>query len=183
MCFVNPPLLKHQIVLGGTNSPIHFELINFWLIRLFIVWWKTDNIEILECAKLFMHKTLFEKHVDPLSFTCLKNRKLQLVSISTLYKNCRVLLLNNPLCLSRVKEQTVSIQSQWLGRQGAMRHSPIHLKNGPLECVQNVKKWPIENFKIIQKSWKWPIGKNLFQIPAWISILTLDDNCPVLLMR
>ena len=55
---------------------------------------------------------------------------------------------------------------QWLGRQGAMRHSPIHLKNGPLESVQNVKKWPIENFKILKKSWKWPIGKNLFPITA-----------------
>ena len=43
---------------------------------------------------------------------------------------------------------------QWLGRQGAMHHSPIHLKNGPLECVQNVKKWPIENFKIIKKKVK-----------------------------
>ena len=46
---------------------------------------------------------------------------------------------------------------QWLGRQGAMRHSPINLENGPLKFVYNDKKWPIENFKIIEKSWKWPI--------------------------
>ena len=27
--------------------------------------------------------------------------------------------------------------SQWMGRQGAMRHSPIHLKNGPIRvCVE-----------------------------------------------
>ena len=31
--------------------------------------------------------------------------------------------------------QYVCTVTQWLGRQGAMRHSPIHLKNGPLESV------------------------------------------------
>ena len=38
---------------------------------------------------------------------------------------------------------------QWLGRQGAMRHSPINLENGPSKSVMNVKKWPIEHLKII----------------------------------
>ena len=55
---------------------------------------------------------------------------------------------------------------QWLGRQGAMRHSPINLENGPSKSVYNDKKWPIENFKIIEKSWKRPICKNLFPITA-----------------
>ena len=32
-----------------------------------------------------------------------------------------------------------------------MHYSPIHLKNGPLECVQNVKNLPIENFKFIKQ--------------------------------
>ena len=48
---------------------------------------------------------------------------------------------------------------QWSGRQGAMRHSRINLENGPSKPLQNVKKWPIENVKIIEKSWKWPIGE------------------------
>ena len=41
---------------------------------------------------------------------------------------------------------------QGLGRQGAVGHSPINLKNGPLKSVKNEKKWPIENFKINKKS-------------------------------
>ena len=54
---------------------------------------------------------------------------------------------------------------QWLGRQGAMRHSPISLENGPLKSVQNVKKWPIENFKIIKKKAEnGPLATNLFPI-------------------
>ena len=37
-----------------------------------------------------------------------------------------------------------------------MRHSPISLENGPLKSVQNVKKWPIGNFKIIKKAENGP---------------------------
>ena len=44
-----------------------------------------------------------------------------------------------------------------------MRHSPISLENGPLKSVQNVKKWPIGNFKIIKKSYG-PLARNLFPI-------------------
>ena len=43
--------------------------------------------------------------------------------------------------------------SDWR-RQGAMRHSPINLENGPYKSVKNDKKWPIQNFKIIEKKLK-----------------------------
>ena len=68
---------------------------------------------------------------------------------------------------------------QWLGEQGVMLYSLIKLENGPSKSMWDDKKWAIENFKIIEKNWKWAIDKNLFPITAlfcylleikWISL-------------
>ena len=102
-----------------------------------------------------------------------------ILSIAYFLCVCREIWLDMYICNSEAvehveAEQNLFIIRDWEGK-GPCAIVPLTCKMAHQSFCRMIIKWPIENFKSIEKSWKWPIGKHLFPITKFINMQTFTN--------